>query len=71
MPSYEDANEHGEVVPAPVRPFRKIDPRFIPEKAERDRYRQHWRPVFKMLEEGLDSASVAGMTSNLEFERTV
>jgi hypothetical protein len=66
MPGYEDVNEHSKVVPAPVRPFRKIELKFIPENPQRDWFRQHWRPVFKFFEEGLESTSVAGtMTPNL------
>jgi len=70
MPGYEVVNEDSNVVPAPVRPFRKIELKFIPEAAQRNRFRQHWRTVFKFFEEALNSASLTEMTSNLSRTET-
>jgi len=48
MPAYE-VEEGGRTKTAPVRPFRKLDPKFIPDKAKTI-YLLHWRPIFELLE---------------------
>ena len=38
----------------PIRPFRLLEPKFIQNKKLKNQLKLHWRPIFSMMEEGLD-----------------
>jgi hypothetical protein len=56
MPGNEVADESGMLVSAPVRPFRLLDPKFLPSKQLKSIYKVQWKPVFSMMEEGIEMA---------------
>jgi len=43
-------------VAAPVHPFCLFDPQFLPEKKLRDTLKSQWKPVFSMMEGGIDQS---------------
>lgn len=52
MPGYCSARENGDRIRAPIKPFRNFKPSRLPKKIATT-YKLHWRPVFKLMEEGI------------------
>ena len=54
MPGYRKVCENtGEEIAQPIRPFRTFIPGRLPKKVA-DTFKLHWRPLFQMMEEGLE-----------------
>ena len=51
MPDYTQVGENGDRIPSPIKPFRDFLPRQLPKKLA-DTYKLHWRPIFRLMEEG-------------------
>jgi hypothetical protein len=41
-------------IPGVVRPFRSLDPKFLPSNAVKDRFKLEWRHIFQMMENAID-----------------
>ncbi len=61
MPTYQ-VEEDGRTKTAPIRPFRKLDPKFLPQKAKTV-YLLHWRPIFEFVEAAPDLTILEDPTS--------
>ncbi len=49
LPGNQIVGLDGEVQAAPVRPFRKLNPKLLP-KHLKSTYQLHWKPIFEMME---------------------
>jgi hypothetical protein len=49
----ETLDQNGITRAAPIRPFRRLDPKLLPVKAKRD-FQLHWKKIFEMMEEAPD-----------------
>jgi hypothetical protein len=54
MPDHTTLGENGDRIKSPIKPFRNLLPSRLP-KSIADSYKLHWRPIFKMMEEGLEN----------------
>ena len=52
MPAFMMRGENGELEQRAIKPFRKLIPSRLPKKIA-NAYKLHWRPVYKMMEQGL------------------
>jgi hypothetical protein len=53
MPGNSEVGENGEITARPIKPYRCFVPGRLP-KTIADTFKLHWRPLFTMMEEGLD-----------------
>jgi hypothetical protein len=53
MPGHSAVGENDEITARPIKPFRSFVPGRLPKKIA-DTFKLHWRPLFTMMEEGLD-----------------
>jgi hypothetical protein len=53
MPGHNMIDESGNITVRPIKPFRAFVPGRLPKKIA-DTYKLHWRPLFQIMEEGLD-----------------
>ena len=52
MPGYCSVRENGDKIYTPIKPFRNFLPVRLPKKIATT-YKLHWRPLFKLMEEGI------------------
>jgi len=55
--------EDGRAKNAPIRPFRKLEPKFLPNNKTKTVYLLHWRPIFELLEKTPDLTIIEDPTS--------
>jgi len=68
MPGYSTVDEtSGQVIQKPIKPFRKFLPARLPKKIA-DTFKLHWRPIYMMMEEGLEMNILAGATPQQSAE---
>jgi hypothetical protein len=53
MPGHNMMDESGNITIRPMKSFRAFVPGRLPKKIA-DTYKLHWRPLFQIMEEGLD-----------------
>jgi len=53
LPHNQILGPDGVLLAAPIRPFRKLNPSFLPMKAKKT-FILHWKPIFEMLEKAPD-----------------
>ena len=61
LPNHKQV-ENGQLVCRPIKPFRNLKPTLLPKQIA-NTFKLHWRPVFKLMEEGIN---VPGDTETLD-----
>ena len=57
MPTYTRVGENGKMIHSAIKPFRDLATRRLPKKLA-DSYKLHWKPIFRLMEEGIPAQDI-------------